>query len=585
MPNTPRVDFRFENNNIQASVPLLGVSHVVACTTKGPANDPSLILNSYAQFQNVFGEEIVPDGSISNIQKAFELGSRMRVSRVLPFGATKGYAGTTEDITAPASAEKITFMFKKTGEENKEYSFIIGTKNLGEEIVTGGNYTLVFQYSSQGMPLKVTLSQKAKDGTVLSNPIPFINFVNLGSEGSDIPNLKSSVDLDVLQNFINTVPYIELVPATTGFTSTDQMIADMRKYATNADLFVNIGESILTSGDTKTLTLNMYQGNSGSGYTNSGLWNKAFDALEDYNDGYQTILSHINHHMGGNEFFTELSKVYSYVGKKIVDHFESVLYVELPKELAYNEDPITAMIDVAQNLMGVMGPSKNIAYFGGGIKYYNNSGVLQNCDVLGTVIGLGDASASKYGPWLSFSGMNRGVVYNALGPVMPNLGTPSKIEDLQKLAEWGINLFVVKDTSTRGKQTMLWHGFTSNLINSSDKFLSITRLNLYIKKNLRPILESFLEEPNTWDTWRSIYYLGRAVMDDLVNNRAMTSYEWLGDQDAKSYGDLQINNEADVRQGKYKIVLKYKDIVTLQEVTMDVIIDSASQDVSISVNE
>lgn len=583
MPNTPRVDFRFENNNIQASVPLLGVSHVVACTTKGPANDPSLILNSYAQFQNVFGEEIVPDGSISNIQKAFELGSRMRVSRVLPFGATQGYAGTTENITQPTSAEKITFMFKKAGEENKEYSFLIRTKNTGEEIVTGGNYDLVFQYSSQGIPLKVTLSQKAKDGTVLSNPIPFINFINLGSEGTTIPNLKSSVDLDVLQNFINTVPYIELVPATEGFTSTDQMMVDMRKYATNADLFVNIGDSILTSGYTKTMTLNMYQGNSGSGYNHEGPWKNAFDALEDYNDGYQTILSHIHMHMIDSSM--EFLNVYAHVGKKITNHFESVLYVEIPKELAYEEDPITDMTNFTQSLMSIMGFSKNICYFGGGIKYYNNSGVLQNCDVLGTVIGLGDASASKYGPWFSFSGMNRGVVYNALGPVMPNLGTPSKIEDLQSLAEWCINLFVVKDTSTRGKQTMLWHGFTSNPINSSDKFLSITRLNLYIKKNLRPILESFLEEPNTWDTWRSIYYLGRTVMDDLVNNRAMTSYEWLGDQDAKSYGDLQINNEADVRQGKYKIVLKYKDIVTLQEITMDVVIDSASQDVSISVNE
>lgn len=36
MPNTPRVQFNFENNNVQNSTPLLGVSHVVARTTKGP---------------------------------------------------------------------------------------------------------------------------------------------------------------------------------------------------------------------------------------------------------------------------------------------------------------------------------------------------------------------------------------------------------------------------------------------------------------------------------------------------------------------------------------------------------------------
>ena len=32
MPNTPRVQFNFENNNVQNSTPLLGVSHVVART-------------------------------------------------------------------------------------------------------------------------------------------------------------------------------------------------------------------------------------------------------------------------------------------------------------------------------------------------------------------------------------------------------------------------------------------------------------------------------------------------------------------------------------------------------------------------
>lgn len=43
MPNTPRVQFNFENNNVQNSTPLLGVSHVVARTTKGPFNSPDKV--------------------------------------------------------------------------------------------------------------------------------------------------------------------------------------------------------------------------------------------------------------------------------------------------------------------------------------------------------------------------------------------------------------------------------------------------------------------------------------------------------------------------------------------------------------
>ena len=49
MPNTPRVQFNFENNNVQNSTPLLGVSHVVARTTKGPFNSPDKVFNTYSE--------------------------------------------------------------------------------------------------------------------------------------------------------------------------------------------------------------------------------------------------------------------------------------------------------------------------------------------------------------------------------------------------------------------------------------------------------------------------------------------------------------------------------------------------------
>ena len=59
----------------------------------------------------------------------------------------------------------------------------------------------------------------------------------------------------------------------------------------------------------------------------------------------------------------------------------------------------------------------------------------------------------------------------------------------------------------------------------------------------------------------------------------------MGDQDAQSYDELSVNKEQDVRQCKYKAILKYKDIVPMQEVTMSIIIDQASKSVSIVENE
>ena len=39
MSNSPSVKFTFENNNVQESTPLNGVSCIITRTTKGPFND------------------------------------------------------------------------------------------------------------------------------------------------------------------------------------------------------------------------------------------------------------------------------------------------------------------------------------------------------------------------------------------------------------------------------------------------------------------------------------------------------------------------------------------------------------------
>lgn len=140
---------------------------------------------------------------------------------------------------------------------------------------------------------------------------------------------------------------------------------------------------------------------------------------------------------------------------------------------------------------------------------------------------------------------------------------------------------VIKDTPDSGKQTMLWHCFSSQVKQDSERFLSIVRLNLYLKKFLRPVLNKYIEEPNVWSTWKRIWLEVKPTLDSLVDEDAMTEYTWMGDQDATSWDDLSVNNEADARQGKYRAILKYKDVVPMQEVTMEIVIDAASKSVSI----
>lgn len=610
MPTTPQVNFNFVNENVQASTPLLGVSHVLARTTRGKFNSPDTLITSWPQFQRIYGEEIVPDGSVSNIKKALELGSKLRISRVS--GDLKkveyGVAATLDSATGKNPLTLSIQLFDPAKPETVVYNilFTIKTAEPGSSVIgpnsTGKDFYIRLQFVP-GPNYKISLIQ-AKDPNFTPDSILDSRTLLVSSSfsPSNATNQTPFIDPETLQNFLNSVPFIELsllkivddsdlegageIAKNYSSSGMDGVVALLRdhsnwravmgSYDTEAD-----GDNATFSELEDNLDLKINEGNNGGDSTVES-WKAAYEAVKGYNDSYQIICSHIHQHLSSTDAVSTLK----YISDEVHKYFDQVLYVEVPK---YNTDGVPMTPSNVESWLTtnvpIIGSHKTTAYFGGGIKYYNERGSLQNCDVLGTVIGLGDRSASNNGPWFSFAGMNRGVVTSAQGPVIENLGGSGHIETLQKLADWYLNLFVVKDTRTQGKRTMLWHSFTSNPINNSEKFLSIVRLNLYLKKNLLPILESYLEEPNIWDTWSLIYYEAKEILDDLVSRGAMSEYTWAGDQFATSYEELTVNNEADVRQGKYHIKLRYKDIVPMQEIEMNIIIDSASKDISVSTTE
>lgn len=558
MPTTPQVNFNFKNENVQVSVPQLGISHFLARTTKGPFNDPSVIISSYPQFQRLFGEEIVPDGTISNIKKALQMGSRIRVSRVAGSAASYGYAKKESSVqtfsmvfTSTISSETVTLSFKlRSKEQGSKFEDIYDT------------IYLKFTSNTSGPNTKIILTQASDSDFGVNSVIDARTFISWNSAGG--------VNYKALQEFVEQAPNIT-VEVSGNFNDTPLDIQGVVAWLSQHTDFVPATSFVTT--DSYTL-----ESGSDGGASTANTWDHAYDAISEYTDGYHIIPSHIHQHIPSNT-----STALATIAAKVKAAKEAILFVELPKPTA-NQDT-EAYLTALSTLVGAVGQSKYIAYYGGGIKYYDELGVIRNCDVMGTVAGLHDVCASQYGPWYSPAGQNRGIVTDALGPVMKNLGTPSQLANLQSFADWYMNLFVIKDTQYAGKRTMLWHNFTSNPIQDSEKFISIVNLNLFLKKNLRPILESYIEEPNTFSTWKNIYYQVKPLLDDLVNRNAFTNPQWLGDQDAQSYADLQINNEADVRAGKYKVVLQYRDIVTMQEITLDIIINAAEQSISITSNE
>lgn len=555
MSNSPRVKFNLVNNNVEKTTPTQGISVVLARTTKGPQNDPSELINSVAKFNKIFGSEIVPDGSISNIEKALAGGSTLRIIRVQGSDATAGMVGTKEKNV-------ILFSVGST-----KVGFNLQTKYKGDVIGSGSTYSFQAAQSGDNIVYKVVDA----DGSTVLDSGTLLTF----KAKSDHNNLI--IDYQALNNFFQSNPYFEPVMGTlTGvtFTSVEGMLDWLEKLdGTSSSLTVQFNGAALTP------TYQAISGTLGNAGTVPTIddWKAALEYVKDVQDAYQVIASHVHQHLSSSDVTTFHNAV-----KLMADELQEwVYYIEVPKE----NDNVAKIQAWMKTAMSAIGNSKFVAYFGGGIKYYNARGTLKDCDVLGTILGLGDASAVNYGPYRSFAGMNRGLIPDGVGPVCPNYGAPSRYDELNELANSYVNMIVVKDTRSAGKTTMLWHSFTSQVKQDSFRFLNIVRLVLYMKKTIRPIMESYIEEPNIWGTWKRIYLEVKPFLDNLVTDNAITDPQWIGDQDATSWDELQLNNEADCRQGKYHVQCVFKDVATMQDITIDLIIDSASKSVSATIND
>lgn len=586
MSKSPSVVFKFENNNVQQTTPLLGVSCFLARTEKGPYDDPSELITSFSQFQRIFGKEIVPDGSVSNIEKALVGGSKLRIIRVLGAGAKKGTITKAEDSRVleedeielasaiPGEVQASEVMKFISGDTNVSFGLV--TKGYGDPIGSGKTFKVGFSKSVNTIFYNIYDA----NGSILESG-PVITYKTKNAQN------KTSVDYLALSNFASNSAYLEpkMVTTTNKIKSFENLVAWLQ---TSIDQTENL-LTIQVGGKEANTTEIMFNGTLGTAGADptADEWIASLDLVKDYTDVYQLACSHIHQHLKTDP---DVLKVHKAAKDMCAELQEYTYYIEVPKYTTHysggtqprNKQSIITWINECLNSIG---NSRYAAYFAGGIKYYNEFGLLTNSDILGTIFGLGDTSASNYGPWKSFAGMNRGVIYDGQGPVSPNYGSDSRYNELNELAQMYANMIVIKDTPSSGKQTMLWHCFSSQVKQDSERFLSIVRLNLYLKKTLRPILNKYLEEPNIWGTWKNIYLEVKPILDNLVDENAMSEYIWMGDQDAGSYSELSVNNEADVRQGKYKVILKYKDIVPMQEITINIVIDAASKSVNISENE
>ena len=219
---------------------------------------------------------------------------------------------------------------------------------------------------------------------------------------------------------------------------------------------------------------------------------------------------------------------------------------------------------------GTIGNNSKYGYFvGGGIKIRDERTLQEKImSEMGDVLGIAAYVYNTFGEWYSLAGQSKGSVDDAIG-VANNFGTAASFADLNILANAQINMMVQKNGITQ-----LSGNFSAQFENNQEKFLSVVMLVIWMKKTIKPILESYLEEPNDPITFQKIYYHLKPFLDSLSSPsfRAIYKYEYEGDQDASTIDDLQLNDPVDVQNGKYKINLKIWPIPSLQELTFNLML-------------
>lgn len=604
MPNSPKVSFNLINDNLEATKPLNGVSCILARTTSGPEGLGDTLINSVTKFRNIYGSEIVPDGSPSNIEKALRGGSKLRIIRVVGTGATNNFVATTPDSTTPDTVFNLSVKDGSIGSTAQVLQFSLVAKSNPAEF-KGKNPLVKIKADDNGNIFIITY-----EGNTVFEKALFISISkNVVTVGNDTVEYLV-LDTDALNRFIQSNRYWDVYWKTTSASTVfvswgiptvdtiggDFMVSTLKDHLDG----INMAEAV-EDGDPLTVTINQGQGTtailtvgstittgSGNPYVvyvvpgNQGStptvqqWKNAADSIKDLYDIYEVSCSHLNQHLEQADGL----QVHKYIADLAIESEEFQYFVEIPVN---SNDTKDSLITRAKLYEGTIGKSKWICYFTGGIKYYSESGNLVNSSIIGTIHGLADTCASNYGPYRSFAGMNRGIIPDGNGPVIPNFGAPSRYDDLNELAENCLNMIVLRQTRTSGLATVLWHSFTSQVRQDSFRFIHAVRLALYIKKQIRPILEAYIEEPNMWTSWKRIYLESKPIMDGLVTDDAITEYTWEGDQDATSWDDLTVNNEADARNGKYKLNIKVKDVATMQDIQVNLVYEQASNSISSSI--
>jgi hypothetical protein len=235
--------------------------------------------------------------------------------------------------------------------------------------------------------------------------------------------------------------------------------------------------------------------------------------------------------------------------------------------LAHFDNSITSPSNLVTARSGLSLDSSYFHMYCGGIKWVDPvTNITKN--LLGLAhIGITMTDSDKnFGEHYSYAGLVRGEIKYVVGPVN-NFSNPSTLDTL---ANAQINCIIRKNN-----KTVIWGNFTGQYSDSKLSQISVRRFLNVLKLELTPVLEKYIEAPNDIQSWKALYYEAKPLLDAYLNEkRALNSYDWQGDQFAKSMNELVVNTLPNINLGKYNVRLPLDIVNAIREIGLALYVTS-----------
>ena len=192
---------------------------------------------------------------------------------------------------------------------------------------------------------------------------------------------------------------------------------------------------------------------------------------------------------------------------------------------------------------------------------------------IGDVVGAMSARDNDYPEWFAVSGPQRGRVRNSLGVVF-DLGSAARQATADNVDVNGVNA-VIEHPSFG---VVLWGNSTLQRQRTLLTHSNVADLLIYLTRELRPLIESELFQPNDPATWKAIHRKVTPLMDAVVDGRGISDYRYDGDQNVDRIQQAVVNKLTDIDQGMYVFNLFIKPISALKYLGVKVALTNSGVD-------